>query len=682
MTPEILLRYATQSGRVLIDLAPPLLSIDGVDVVGNVHRFEQSSTRRFHNGVTEHLLRGEIVGHRGLWLTLVLRIPERGPVVRWRFTWESDRPRKLTKPNEKDRLRYTCADLANLPEAHEITLSEFSEVVHSYTLREREVHQRQFDASLKLMGPILTASGSGASCLLAYEHGTQTPHAYVEFALSPDRQVELRAKRGNYLRDQHFGPDAPYRSIWLQVAGVEGDLDAMASAYREFIANQLPLHAASRQPLIFYNTWNYQERLIASGQSHLNAVSLQRMLDEIDVAHRMGVDVFVLDVGWFNRAGDWDVDLERFPDGLLSIKAALDARGMQLGLWFEPMAAGVNSQTLAEHGETIMAWDGKRNAPRSLWGTRDPVHNCCLVSRFGDAFAKQLIRLHREVGVTYFKWDAVNLWGCNAPGHGHGDEHHTPTERTEGYEFQLVQAMVRIVEQLTEACPQAIVDFDVTESYRAVGLAWLSAGKYFLINNGPYHQSYDLPPAKGNSNLFFWPGQARTWICRSALSYDRWIPSNLFLVHYLPDEKSPFPKQMFRPQVDSLEVNLASLILGGNGVWGDLPALPSSAVERFRRTIDYYNVVKDAVTRADPVRTGDVGACPEIHEKLHDGKGVVVIFSTCGGRYEYVTRNVASTKFVGDDGVDISFTPSGTALLRVHFEKAGARVLFFGAEGA
>jgi len=47
-----------------------------------------------------------------------------------------------------------------------------------------------------------------------------------------------------------------------------------------------------------------------------------------------------------------------------------------------------------------------------------------------------------------------------------------------------------------------------------MGLAFLSSGKYFLMNNGPYYQNYDLPIdlTRTNSNLFFNQGQARTWI--------------------------------------------------------------------------------------------------------------------------------------------------------------------------
>ena len=53
--------------------------------------------------------------------------------------------------------------------------------------------------------------------------------------------------------------------------------------------------------------------------------------------------------------------------------------------------------------------------------------------------------------------------------------------------------MSRVADKVAAAVPGAIVDFDVTEGGRAMGLAFLSSGKYFLINNGPYYQNYDIP---------------------------------------------------------------------------------------------------------------------------------------------------------------------------------------------
>ena len=88
----------------------------------------------------------------------------------------------------------------------------------------------------------------------------------------------------------------------------------------------------SRKPYIFYNTWNFQERnKWENDKPYLESMNEDRILKEIDVAHRMGVDVFVLDSGWYERTGDWSVSSERFPNGLKSVKAKLDSYGMKLG---------------------------------------------------------------------------------------------------------------------------------------------------------------------------------------------------------------------------------------------------------------------------------------------------------------------------------------------------------------
>lgn len=123
--------------------------------------------------------------------------------------------------------------------------------------------------------------------------------------------------------------------------------------------------------------------------------------------------------------------------------------------------------------------------------------------------------------------------------------------------------MSKVVDKLSKAIPGAIVDFDITEDGRCVGLQFLSSGKYFIINNGPYYHNFDLAPEwksvlpSGNANIFVQPGPARGWFVRSVLDYDKWIPSVLFLTHYQPDE--PHNSQI---------INIASLMLGQNGIWG------------------------------------------------------------------------------------------------------------------
>jgi alpha-galactosidase len=243
--------------------------------------------------------------------------------------------------------------------------------------------------------------------------------------------------------------------------------------------------------------------------------------------------------------------------------------------------------------------------------------------------------------------------------------------------------MARIAEKVTAAVPLAIVDFDVTESQRCVGLAFLTAGKYFLINNGPYLQSFDVPTDKDvhwdNPNLFFFPGPARDWVCRTPLSYDTWIPSVLFLTHYLPDDPA-----------SNQEMTVGSLILGQNGIWGDLLGISSDGVSRMARLLSAYKQIRDDVTSATIIRTGVVGGMVESYEKIDPatGRGVLVIFANNVRApfgpdrpmtIEVVTHATTAVDVVTSGDVDVSFDPIGRAVVRARFSETGAAIVAFGA---
>jgi len=460
---------------------------------------------------------------------------------------------------------------------------------------------------------------------------------------------------------------------WLHLALVGGGRDDLAKAYREFILRYQSVNLATRKPYVFYNTWNYQERNQAwNGKQYLDSMNQERMLQEVEVAARMGIDVFVIDTGWYEKTGDWAVSRKRFPDGLKAVRKALEGHGMKLGLWFNPTVAAVSSRMRTEHEDCLMTWDGQAGKPHQIWETEES-QGLCLVSRYADSFADELIRLNHEVGVTYFKWDAVGQYGCNDPRHFHGGESATPGERADAYAFLLPRYMGRVVDRLVKACPEAIVDFDITEKGRAVGLGFLASGKYFIINNGPYNYNYDFPDDVKPMfiNLFVRPGPARGWICRQPLPYDRWIPSVLFLTHYLPDDPA-----------GSRTVNMASLVLGQNGIWGDLVGMSKEGVEHFHRVLSVYKTVRDDITAAYPVTAGAVGGCPEVHEKISakTGRGVVVIFATERGTYSWVTENRVDGAEWHEGDVTVERDAAGRARIEARFAQPGAVMVFFGAK--
>jgi alpha-galactosidase len=681
-SPGVLWRYL-QADRQTIDVAPPTVEIDGRITVltGSPQEIAQTALA---NGAIEHVIQCPVDDEDDLRLRLIVRVAPDNPMVRFRYDLRSTAERRLTKIAGVDTIRLAAVRLPTR-RAAEVRLSDYNSLVHSYVLTEVSLAEQEFAAEQLIMGPVLTWPTDGGHALLAYEHGSQYPDAYLSYRLGAVADHAARAElvgiKGSYLAGQDLRDG--FATVWLELAWEPDDRANLQRCYRDFVLRYLPTSPASRAPLIFYNTWNHQERVKHwTGRPYLADMSADRMLAEIEVAHRIGIDVFVIDTGWYDRTGDWRVDRQRFPDGLTPITERLDAYGMRLGLWFGPTSAAVSSNLLARNAVNRMSWRGDRPPARPIWETEES-EELCLVSSYADDFADELIRCARELGVTYFKWDAITQYGCDDPHHDHGTNDNTAAERADAYAFRQPLAMARIVERVTAAVPEAIVDFDVTEPERCMGLAFLAAGKYFLINNGPYLPSFDIPTDKdlhwSNPNLFFYPGPARDWICRTPLTYDTWIPSILFLTHYLPDD--PAANQ---------EMTVGSLILGQNGIWGDLLSISSDGVTRMARLIAAYKQVRDDVTSATAIRTGVPGQMVETYQKIDPatGCGVLVIFANrVGTPYgpdrpmtaEVVTHATVARSVVTTAGVAVQFDAAGRAVVRAQFAETGSTIVFFGA---
>ena len=641
-------------------LLPPVWELEGRTVHG-LKDLTVCSNRPLNDSVCEMELVGSYADLPGVSLRILLRLSARSPVIRFRYILRSDRTVRMTKSTGSDRICYTRLHTPPGTRFCEVRLSDYNRMVHSYCLREYEAFRHEKSA----MGPILTGERDGEAFLLAYEHGSQYPDRFLEFRCQ-DSELALCAVKGNYWAGETVSSDHPYESIWFQFAAVCGDRDALAAHYRSFQLHDAALYPESRKPYIFYNTWAYQERnKHLNKQTYLASMNEARILSEIDVAHRIGIEVFVLDTGWYNRTGDWEPDPGRFPDGLGPVRRKLQSYGMKLGLWFDPRMVAQSCDTLKKHAGCLISHHGQTPMPYAVWETEESLP-LCPVSDYRKVFADRLIAIAKEHGVTYFKWDAVSQYECTAATHGHGTDANTEEERADCYAFQIGPSLCDIADRVHRACPDVIIDFDVTEDTRAFGLGFLAHGKYFLINNGPYFENYDLPTPAGQwSNLFVRPGHARAWICRTPLPFDKWIPSVLFLTHYLPDDGP----------VSQL-INLGSLIQGQNGIWGDLLAVSEEGIALTGSVLSAYKEVRDDITQATVRIEGNPGDSLQVYEKLNPdtGKGAVVAFATTPGTYRYriAGRACGPPYIFGDAAVS-----EGTVTL--HFSQPGAAILFYGA---
>jgi alpha-galactosidase len=200
------------------------------------------------------------------------------------------------------------------------------------------------------------------------------------------------------------------------------------------------------QPLVTYNTW------FAYG-----ATINQRVLsNEMARASAMGVELFVVDAGWYVGAGalgdydfesglgTWTEDADRFPDGLAALAEEAHGAGMKFGIWVEPERTAL--ATVDRPGMAHESWLATRDGS---YGSQNTAQ-ICLVDRGARAWAfERLVALIDATHADYLKWDN-NFWiNCNRPGHGHG--------ASDG-NFAHVQALYALLAELRQRYPNLLIE--------------------------------------------------------------------------------------------------------------------------------------------------------------------------------------------------------------------------------
>lgn len=86
-----------------------------------------------------------------------------------------------------------------------------------------------------------------------------------------------------------------------------------------------------------------------------------KLLSIAKTAKEFGIELFVLDDGWFSLRnndtqglGDYDVNLGKLPHGLDGLAKKINKLGMKFGLWFEPESVNKDSNLFLEHPDWII----------------------------------------------------------------------------------------------------------------------------------------------------------------------------------------------------------------------------------------------------------------------------------------------------------------------------------------
>jgi len=261
------------------------------------------------------------------------------------------------------------------------------------------------------------------------------------------------ARSGDQLRVRVYFPGVattvtPTREVELPHTffGVRAQAEGEASsALSQFIVRGIR-HGRPFQPLVTYNTW------FAYG----TRMTEDLMVAEMDRAAALGVELFVMDAGWYVGAGElddfdfdsglggWAEDLDRFPSTLASLADYAHGLGMKFGLWVEPERVALT--TVGRPNLAREAWLATR---RGDYGDARSALVCLTPPAANQWVLDRLTALLDRVRPDYLKWDN-NFWlNCTRAGHGHGPDDGN---------LSHVQALYRILGTIRQRYPDLLIE--------------------------------------------------------------------------------------------------------------------------------------------------------------------------------------------------------------------------------
>ena len=217
---------------------------------------------------------------------------------------------------------------------------------------------------------------------------------------------------------------------------------------------------------IIHGKWKEKERpiLINNWEATYFDFNKDKLLALADEAVALGVELFVLDDGWFGHRdaddsslGDW-FDYEEKTGGIAQLAEEVRARGLKFGIWVEPEAISEDSELYRKHPEYAMKIPGRE--PMRM--RRQLMLNLADVN-----VQKYLIRtisaVISETKASYLKWDYNRrMSDCYSKEFGGGEYFH---EYIKGYYTVIGKIVERFPSLLIEGCASGGGRFDLGALY-------------------------------------------------------------------------------------------------------------------------------------------------------------------------------------------------------------------------
>ena len=170
-------------------------------------------------------------------------------------------------------------------------------------------------------------------------------------------------------------------------------------------------------------------------------------------AKNIGLDMFVLDDGWFGKRdndwcalGDWEVNEEKIKGGLPALAEKIHGLGLKFGLWVEPEMISEDSDLYREHPDWALKIPG-----RAMNRSRHQLNLDITRKEVREHIMNQIFKVLDACKADYVKWDmnrsVDNVFSAALPKERQGEVYH-----------RYVLAVYEMMESLVQRYPDLLFE--------------------------------------------------------------------------------------------------------------------------------------------------------------------------------------------------------------------------------
>lgn len=175
----------------------------------------------------------------------------------------------------------------------------------------------------------------------------------IDLELDPQDHLRIIAGMNNFASAYALRPRETFQTpAFVYLLSHEGK--GVASRKLHTWARKHKLLAGNEERLTLLNNWE-------ATYFDFNEAKLKALLQD---TKKLGVDLFLLDDGWFGNKyprngdhaglGDWQVNRQKLPNGIATLVSEAAANRVKFGIWIEPEMVNPQSELYQRHPEWVI----------------------------------------------------------------------------------------------------------------------------------------------------------------------------------------------------------------------------------------------------------------------------------------------------------------------------------------